>query len=456
MIKGFDTAQRITADHAKRLKLMGYDYALRYLVPQNYSKAMTKAEMQGILGSGMMLGFCWETTASRAKSGTTAGMADGESARKLALDMGIPSNAVIYFAVDYDAPKNDYNAISAYMVAAQMAVRPYRMGIYGKYDIVEHFHTLGVGDAFWQCVAWSGGKWSEHATIQQREWNVSTGVVTVDNNYCTSVIDAGLIGDVGVELRGYSFVKLYNNCNKKTPYNIKAETGCDALVNGGLFTLKDFKPVCQLKINNVTLAKDEYKYWGYGIDKDGKMTLSQDPSAFPNYIACCCMVKDGKAEKLIYNADMGGKRQRTAIGTLPDGSPWGYFTMYPTTPEQLQAIALNMGVQDAIMLDGGASTWAITPTGEYKGGRIAHNYVLFFKDYGCPYKEPTENIKMWSVGEGAKWVQWMLKYKFGYILSVDGIFLKKSVNVLTNFQKIHGLTADGICGKLTRAKLKGG
>ncbi len=41
-------------------------------------------------------------------------------------------------------------------------------------------------------------------------------------------------------------------------------------------------------------------------------------------------------------------------------------------------------------------------------------------------------------------------------LKIDGIAGKKTIAALIDFQKKHGLVADGICGPLTREKLKGG
>ena len=446
MIKGFDTVARLTAQQIRKLRDQGYVYALRYLVPDRYAKALTKAEMDAILSEGLMLGLCWETTASRANTGAASGLTDGRTAKELALSMEIPSGTVIYFAVDYYPKQEDYPRIAAYMIAAAESIRPYRLGIYGCYDVIENMHRREIGDKYWQCVGWSNGRWSAHATMQQREWNVKS-VVTVDNNYSADL--DGFVGGTGLEIKAQR-VKLYNNTQWKSPQAIKRETGCKAITNGGLFRLTNGKPLCHLKIDGIRLATDEYAYWGYAIE-NGKATLTQDESA-PDYISCCCMVKNGEPVTMYYNADMSGARQRTAMGTLPDGRAWGYATLSPTTPERLQHIAIEAGVKDAIMLDGGASTWAISDKGELRGGRIAANYVLYFDD--CPYTEPAGNIRWGSLGQGAKWVQWHLNLH-GCGLAVDGIFGSKSVSALKDYQRHNGLDADGICGKLTRAKMKG-
>lgn len=78
---------------------------------------------------------------------------------------------------------------------------------------------------------------------------------------------------------------------------------------------------------------------------------------------------------------------------------------------------------------------------------------LFLKCTNMEYKEPKYNIKRNSRGEGVNWVQHQLNKK-GYNLTVDGIAGNKTINAVKDFQSKNGLVADGIVGKLTRAKLK--
>ena len=74
--------------------------------------------------------------------------------------------------------------------------------------------------------------------------------------------------------------------------------------------------------------------------------------------------------------------------------------------------------------------------------------------------EPATNIVKGSRGEGAKWVQWLLgargyKGLDGRVLGCDGIFGPNSDYALRSFQKANGLEVNGVCGKLTRDKLRG-
>ena len=69
-----------------------------------------------------------------------------------------------------------------------------------------------------------------------------------------------------------------------------------------------------------------------------------------------------------------------------------------------------------------------------------------------PYNEPTKNIRLNSRGNDVRWLQYALNQN-GYGLIVDGIAGYKTIGALKGFQVKHGLTADGICGKLTRSAL---
>ena len=175
-------------------------------------------------------------------------------------------------------------------------------------------------------------------------------------------------------------VSIYINNGRKTAAQVKAETGCDALINGGLFD-GNFKAVCHLRAGSKTYATEKYGYWGYGWDDSNPVILHSDlKHTVKNYMACACLVKDGQAEYLIINGEMGGARQRTAIGRYPDGKLWLYCDKTGCTPERLQQIALAAGLESAIMLDGGGSTQGIFPGGTVTSSRIVHNYICVWAD----------------------------------------------------------------------------
>lgn len=175
-------------------------------------------------------------------------------------------------------------------------------------------------------------------------------------------------------------VKIYVNTGKKTIKAIKSETGCDAIINGGLYNLSTFQPVCQLRVDGVTLADDGYKYWGYGWNTTAPV-LTQDKTGYDNYIACVCLVRDHTAQDIIASSDLYGSRQRTAIGTFDDGRLWLFVQQSPTlTLEQLRAKALELGLKDCVCLDGGTSSQCIFPEGSLTAVRKTNNYICVWID----------------------------------------------------------------------------
>ena len=133
MYLGIDCASKLNATTANNAKTAGYSFAGRYLVPEDYSKALTKVEAQAISNAGMRILSIWETTADRARSGAAAGAVDGQRALICARNIGIPTTGYIYFAVDYDAGDGDFPLIAEYLRAAKNAVAPYKIGVYGGY-----------------------------------------------------------------------------------------------------------------------------------------------------------------------------------------------------------------------------------------------------------------------------------------------------------------------------------
>ena len=65
----------------------------------------------------------------------------------------------------------------------------------------------------------------------------------------------------------------------------------------------------------------------------------------------------------------------------------------------------------------------------------------------------TPTVKMSSKGDNARLLQHNLN-QFGYALEEDGIFGKLSTAALVRWQHANGLTADGIYGKKSEAKMK--
>ena len=198
-IRGVDTAARINAGAAKKLSEEGVRFAGRYLVPQTLGKALTAGEASDLHGAGLAILPVWEIDAERASKGAAQGAKDGETARKCAEALSIPENVTIYFAVDYNAPARDYDAIEYYLRNAGVACSPYGCGVYGKRELVEEMVRRIPTLYIWQCVAWSSGV-SERADVYQYQWQGGAEAVdlknklgfAVDMNVCADLVHAGL------------------------------------------------------------------------------------------------------------------------------------------------------------------------------------------------------------------------------------------------------------------------
>lgn len=192
----------------------------------------------------------------------------------------------------------------------------------------------------------------------------------------------------------FSKARIYINSQKKTLAAIQKETGCDVVLNGGLYNMATFKPLCHLKADGKVYSTDPYKYWGYGWDNaDSKLQMVNDYVALDNYICCTAMVKGGKAVTMYYDAGQAGKRGRTAIGTK--GGKVVIFcskdgTRDAMTPEALQQYCLKNGWTDAIMLDSGGSSQCITPTGKITSTRKVHNVLCFWFENTTGYATQEE------------------------------------------------------------------
>ena len=196
-IKGIDCAAPLTAEKAQKFKELGYEFVGRYFCPDTKGnwKRLNKPEAEIISAAGLRLLCVWETTAARAGEGMAAGAVDGARAHNQALELGMPKNGTIYFAVDYDAQPAEFEAIAAYLKAASQQVGEYKIGVYGSYRVIEAmFERFGDSIDYWQCVAWSYGNTSSHLDVYQAYWNerIEEADHTVDINYCDDMDAAGL------------------------------------------------------------------------------------------------------------------------------------------------------------------------------------------------------------------------------------------------------------------------
>ena len=258
---------------------------------------------------------------------------------------------------------------------------------------------------------------------------------------------------------------------KMTLRQVVAKYKPDYAINGGLYSMKTGRvSKIPLRINGKTIATSKDGYWMFGWNEgpDIHMIHSNAMDHWKYALACSTMLKDGANTIFKFTSEQDGTRGRTGIGVDPDNL---HLLVTTDTNGAMSPYALRdkmkqNGAKDAIMLDAGGSS-QMYANGKYyysEARKVSYWVLVWMKETTkteppktatqCPFKEPTRTVKIGTVGESAKWVQWYLKASVAPELTVDGTFYLKTRNAVIEFQKKYGLVADGMVGPATRAKMK--
>lgn len=168
--QGIDTAARITAAQARKMRENGVSFAGRYIGPESWGKTLTKAETELLLGNGVSILLVYESVAERMRGGAPAGAEDGALVAYHANALGVPAGTCIMFACDYNAPMGDLILCENYIKAAQAALGGvYEAGVYGPEKVVSFLSDRGACFKFWQCVAWSN-QFLPVSNVRQCAW----------------------------------------------------------------------------------------------------------------------------------------------------------------------------------------------------------------------------------------------------------------------------------------------
>ena len=178
-------------------------------------------------------------------------------------------------------------------------------------------------------------------------------------------------------------IQIYVTKCKKTMAQVKAETGADYILNGGMWN-PNLTACPVLKVNKVNYAVDWHSY-GIGWNNNNPTSLSSNLyyENFDNFIACTPLVQDKtKIQKLSYGTAQGGTRGRTAIG-LGSNCLYLYCSQDGTSdaksPEKLRDWCFNQGWENATMLDsGGSSMCNFKGSCLYGDRRKVHNWILVY------------------------------------------------------------------------------
>ncbi|MBT2213459.1 DUF1906 domain-containing protein [Actinomadura sp. NEAU-AAG7] len=148
------------------LRAAGAKFVCRYL-SHDASKNLTRGEAASLSAAGIAVVVVWETTANRALSGRSGGVADAREADRQAAACGMPDGRPIYFAVDWDASAAQQGTIHAYLDGAASVLGRDRVGMYAGYGPISRAFNADKVAYGWQTYAWSGGRWDKRAQLQQ-------------------------------------------------------------------------------------------------------------------------------------------------------------------------------------------------------------------------------------------------------------------------------------------------
>lgn len=142
-------------------------FAARYLSHDTSGKNLDAGEAASLSSHGLDLVTVWESTADRALSGRSGGVADARAAVDQLRAIGMPADMPIYFAADWDADSGDQVAINAYLDGTASVIGRGRVGLYGGFWPIKRAFDAGKITYGWQTYAWSGGNWDPRAQLQQ-------------------------------------------------------------------------------------------------------------------------------------------------------------------------------------------------------------------------------------------------------------------------------------------------
>lgn len=188
--------------------------------------------------------------------------------------------------------------------------------------------------------------------------------------------------------------RVYHNTAKKTPAQIMKETGCSHIINGYLFNSK-FNPVGWTVIDSKIISRDAYTDWGISIGADGKPKMLTDRGG--SFLSGIPILKGGAKLYRGLTADVARPAARTAVGWLANGKVVLWCDQTAMTREELQNKLLGLGVENALMLDGGGSTQGIFPAGKVTSTRKVPTLLLFWeKDPKPEGEKPMVEINAYS------------------------------------------------------------
>jgi len=167
------------------LAAAGKRFVMRYVGhdPRG-GKDLTRAEADALIGVGLKIVTIHQPgpASRRLLGGYDWGYADARDAHGQATGAGMPEWGPIMFSLDTDPAgltTRDWANVKAYLIGAGSVLGNTRVGLYGGFEAIERMCPVPAWWGF-QTSAWSAGRWSPLAQIQQYRFNVGLCGGTVD------------------------------------------------------------------------------------------------------------------------------------------------------------------------------------------------------------------------------------------------------------------------------------
>ena len=156
---------------------------------------------------------------------------------------------------------------------------------------------------------------------------------------------------------------------------VKAETGADYLLNGGMWNTNG-TPCKGLKVDGKLLSATPWgDIAGYGWNTPGDIRLKAKWDDVDNYIATSPLILDGKPlDKIPYDSAQGGRRPRSAMGIVGN-SLLLFCSSDAMTPEEVRDELVDRGCSSAMMLDSGGSSQCYFDGEIIRTDRLVHNWI---------------------------------------------------------------------------------
>lgn len=190
--KGLDSARDVS-DKCAALAADGITFVVRYYFHKSAFKDVLKMpEAKTISSHGMYVLSVWEQNPTSVAAFTTAlGIYDCVGAIQDAEGAKQPLETPIYFAVDFDAQPQDFQAIKDYFLAIRTRMLnsrwPYHPRCYGPKAVIDMLVAAGLIDSGWeaQSTGWSGYETAgtDLAMIQSREVTLEGLDVDMDTSF---------------------------------------------------------------------------------------------------------------------------------------------------------------------------------------------------------------------------------------------------------------------------------